>query len=79
MINRSTSQPARISVPGAHARLLQVTTADGLRVGGRAWPRWQDTARVDLHSLEQPLAGHDRRLTVTLPAASAAVLTVDMV
>ncbi len=79
MINRSTSEPARMSVPGAHARLLRVTTADGLRAGGRAWPRWQDSARVDLRSLEQPLAGRDGRLTVTLPAASAAVLTVDMV
>ena len=79
MINRSTSRPARMTVPGAHARVLRVTTADGLRVGGRVWPRWQDTARVDLNSLEQPLAGRDGRLTVTLPAASAAVLTVDMV
>jgi len=76
LINRSTTAPARAAVAGSRARLLQVTTAGGLRVGGHAWPQWQDDARVDLGRYERPLAGKDGRLTISLPAASAAVLTM---
>jgi hypothetical protein len=74
LLNRSASRPLRVTVPGASARALTVTTADGLRVGGRPWPRWQATAAVDLSRFERTVGGRDGRLTVTLPRASATVL-----
>jgi hypothetical protein len=75
-LNRATDRPARVTVPGSRARALTLTTEGGLRLGGTPWPRWRDTARIDLSRFEQRLEGSEDRLSVSLPAASAVVLTV---
>ena len=76
VINRSTARSERVTVPGERARALTVTTANGLRVGAHPWPRWQDDAHIDLGRFERTVSGRDGRLGVTLPAASAVVLTL---
>jgi hypothetical protein len=76
LINRSTTQPVRLALPGRRARLLTVTTAGGLGLGGRPWPEWQDTADADLSRFERTIRSPAGRLTVGLPPAGAAVLTL---